>query len=108
MFTETFDQFQVSFDDCSSPAINTWTNTAFIAQQITTLDAIGFTDHFTSAALGTGPYNPGLTPGRIFHGQLTAGDSNTSLTDDDGANHTQTQGGGIPQGPDHETIGAGP
>jgi len=115
MFTETFDQFRVSFDDCSSPAINTWTNTAFIAQQTTTLDAIGFTDHFTSGALGTGPYNPGAgpapnftTPGRTFHGQLTAGDSNTSYTDDDGANHTQTQGGGIPQGPDHETIGAGP
>jgi hypothetical protein len=110
MFTATFNQYQVGFDDCSSPAINTWTDTAFPTQQITTLDAIGFTDHFTSAALGTGPYTPGnpVTPGRTFHGQLTAGDSNTSYTDDDGATHTQTQGGGVPQGPDHETIGAGP
>jgi PKD domain len=107
MFTETFNQDQVSFDDCSSPAINNWTNTSFVAQQTTTLDAIGFTDHFTTAALGTS-YPPPNTPGRTFHGQLTAGDSNTSFTDDDGANHTPSQGGGVPQGPDHETIGGGP
>jgi PKD domain/Divergent InlB B-repeat domain len=107
MFTETFDQYQVGFDDCSSPAINTWTNTAFIAQQTTTLDAIGFTDHYTTAALGTS-YPPPKTPGRTFLGELTAGDSNMSYTDDDGASHTQTQGGGIPQGPDHETVGGGP
>ena len=107
MFTETFDQFQVGFDDCSSPAINTWTNTAFIAQQTTTLDAIGFTDHFTTAALGTS-YPPPQTPGRTFLGELTAGDSNMSFTDDDGANHIQSQGGGVPQGPDHETVGGGP
>jgi len=110
MFTATFDQDRVSFDDCSSPAINTWTNTAFIPQTITTLDAIGFTDHFTSAQLGNATYTPGnpATPGRTFHAQLTAGDSNTSYTDDDGVTHTQSQGGGVPQGPDHETIGGGP
>ena len=107
MFTETFDQYQVGFDDCSSPAINSWTNTAFIAQQTTTLDAIGFTDHFTTAALGTS-YPPPHTPGRTFLGELTAGDSNMSYTDDDGATHTQTTGGGVPQGPDHETVGGGP
>jgi PKD domain/Divergent InlB B-repeat domain/Fibronectin type III domain len=107
MFTETFDQYQVGFDDCSSPAINTWTNTAFIVQQTTTLDAIGFTDHFTTAPLGIA-YPPPKTPGRTFLGELTAGDSNMSYTDDDGATHTQTQGGGIPQGPDHETVGGGP
>jgi PKD repeat protein len=107
MFTATFNEYQVAFDDCSSPAINSWTDVSFIAQQITTLDAIGFTDHFSSAALGTS-YPPPQTPGRTFHGQLTAGDSNTSYTDDDGATHTPSQGGGVPQGPDHETIGAGP
>ena len=110
MFTATFDQYRVAFDDCSSPAANTWTDVAFAAQQTATLDAIGFTDHFTSAALGAGVYTPGnpATPGRTFHGQLTAGDSNTSFTDDDGETHTPSQGGGVPQGPDHETIGAGP
>ena len=115
MFTATFDQDRVSFDDCSSPAINTWTNTAFIAQTLVTLDAIGFGDHFTSAALGNAQYVPGAgpapnftTPGRIFHAQLTAGDSNMSYSDDDGATHTQTTGGGVPQGPDHETVGGGP
>jgi len=116
IFTATFDQYQVGFDDCSSPAAASWTDIAFPTQQITTLDAIGFTDHYTRLALGTGPYNPGpgpapngfTTPGRTLHGQLTAGDSNTSYTDDDGATHIQSQGGGIPQGPDHETFGAGP
>jgi PKD repeat protein len=107
MYTATFDQYRVAFDDCSSPAINTWTDIAFIAQQIATLDAIGFTDHFTTLALGIS-YPPPNTPGRTFHGQLTAGDSNTSYTDDDGATHTPSQGGGIPQGPDHETFGGGP
>jgi hypothetical protein len=107
LFTATFDQYRVGFDDCSSPALNTWADIAFIAQQTTTLDTIGFTDHFTSAALGTS-YPPPKTPGRTFHGQLTAGDSNTSYTDDDGASHTPSQGGGVPQGPDHETIGGGP
>jgi hypothetical protein len=107
MFTATFDQYRVSFDDCSSPAINTWTDIAFIGQQTATLDAIGFTDHFSTLALGTS-YPPPVTPGRTFHGQLTAGDSNTSYSDDDGATHTPSQGGGTPQGPDHETFGGGP
>jgi hypothetical protein len=112
IFTATFDQYRVGFDDCASPAETSWTEIAFPAQQIATLDAIGFTDHFTKAALGTGTYNPAnvstKTPGRSFHGQLTAGDSNTSYTDDDGNSHIPSQGGGVPQGPDHETIGAGP
>ena len=107
MFTGTFNQYRVAFDDCSSPAINTWQDTAFPTEGITTLDAIGFTDHFTSAALGTG-YPPPKTPGRTFHGQLSGGDSITAFTDDDGASHTPSQGGGVPQGPDHETIGGGP
>jgi len=107
MFTETFDEFRVDFDDCSSPAINTWNNTSFVTEQLATSDAIGFTDHFTTAALGTS-YPPPLTPGRTFQGQLTGGDSITAFTDDDGNNYTQSQGGGVPQGPDHETIGGGP
>lgn len=107
MFTETFDEFRVDFDDCSSPAISTWNNTSFVTEQLTTSDAIGFTDHFTTAALGTS-YPPPLTPGRTFQGQLAGGDSITAFTDDDGNNYTQSQGGGVPQGPDHETIGGGP
>jgi PKD repeat protein len=116
MYTSTFQQLRVDFDDCSSPALMAWTDTAFPTETLTTSDAIGFTDHFTKAALGTGPYNPGpgpapngfVTPGRTFHAQLSGGDSITAYTDDDGATHVQSQGGGIPQGPDHETIGAGP
>src|ERR1700736_2001748 len=114
MFTETFNQDQVSFDDCSSPAINTWTNVAFPTEALVTSDAIGFTDHFTTAALGTS-YPPPSTPGRLFHGQLAGGDSITAFTDDDGGvdgkapgDWTPSQGCGVPQGPDHETIGGGP
>ena len=107
MYTSTFQQLQVGFDDCSSPAINTWTDTAFATETQASSDAIGFTDHFTTAALGTS-YPPPLTPGRTFQAQLSGGDSITAYTDDDGATHTQSQGGGVPQGPDHETIGAGP
>jgi PKD repeat protein len=114
MFTETFNEDQVGFDDCSSPAINTWTNIAFPTEALVTSDAIGFTDHFTTAALGTS-YPPPLTPGRTFQGQLAGGDSVAAYTDNDGGTDglapgdwTQAQGGGVPQGPDHETIGAGP
>src|SRR5260370_41229406 len=71
MFTDTFNQFQVGFDDWSSPAINAWTNTAFITQPTTTLDPLGFTAQLTTHALGTS-YQPPNTPGRTFHRQLTA------------------------------------
>jgi PKD domain/Dockerin type I domain len=106
-FTSNFNQYQASFDDCSSPAVNPWTDVTDPNEQITSLDPIGFTDHYTTAALGTS-YPPPHTPGRTFQAQLAAGDSITSFTDDDGATHTPSQGGGIPAGPDHETVGGGP
>jgi hypothetical protein len=107
MFTSNFNQWQASFDDCCSPALNPWTDVTDPNEQITSLDPIGFTDHYTTAQLGL-TYPPPHTPGRTFFAQLAAGDSVTSYTDDDGATHTPTQGGGVPQGPDHETVGGGP
>src|SRR5438477_2521147 len=106
-FTSNFNQWQASFDDCSSPALNPWTDVTDPNEQITSLDPIGFTDHYTTAQLGTS-YPPPQTPGRTFQAQLAAGDSITSFTDDDGATHTPSQGGGLPAGPDHETVGGGP
>ena len=114
MYTSTFNEYQVGFDDCSSPAVNIWTDVSFPTEGLATSDAIGFTDHYTTAPLGTS-YPPPLTPGRTFQGQLAGGDSITAFTDNDGGTDgltpgdwTQAQGGGVPQGPDHETIGAGP
>src|SRR5207248_7281812 len=62
-FTGDTIQYRSDFDDCSSPAINTWTDTG--APIITGLDPIGFVDHFTTAQLGLNN-SPPQTPGRIF------------------------------------------
>jgi PKD repeat protein len=107
MFTSNFNQYQAHFDDCCSPALDPWVDVTDPNEQITSLDPIGFTDHYTTAQLGVS-YPPPLTPGRTFFAQLAAGDSITSFTDDDGATHTPSQGGGAPAGPDHETLGGGP
>jgi hypothetical protein len=107
MFTSNFNQYQAHFDDCCSPALNPWVDVTDPNEQITSLDPIGFTDHYTTTQLGIS-YPPPLTPGRTFFAQLAAGDSITSFTDDDGATHTASEGGGQPAGPDHETLGGGP
>ncbi len=57
------------------------------------LDPILFTDHET---------------GRTFESQLTGQDSATCLTDDDGRTWAPSQGGGVPSGVDHQSIGGGP
>jgi hypothetical protein len=46
--------------------------------------------------------------GRTFESQLTGVDSFTCYTDNDGASWSPSQGGGIPSGVDHQTIGGGP
>jgi PKD repeat protein len=48
------------------------------------------------------------TPNRTFVSQLTGQDSITFFTDNDGVSYTPSQGGGLPSGVDHQTIGAGP
>lgn len=98
MYLASFDALRIGFNDCSSPAKDTWTNTNVPAAA--SLDPIGFTDHMRA---------PGdLTPNRTFISQLTGQDSITFFTDDDGATYTPSQGGGLPSGVDHQTIGAGP
>jgi hypothetical protein len=98
MYLASFDALRIGFDDCSSPAKDTWTNTNVPAAA--SLDPIMFTDHTRA---------PGdTTPNRTLVSQLTGQDSITFTTDDDGATYLPSQGGGIPSGVDHQTIGAGP
>ena len=106
-FTANLNQYRVTFDDCSSPAINMWTSVTFPTEGITTLDPIGFTDHFIPGQLGTS-YPPPQTPGRTWQTQLSGVSSISAYTDNDGQSYTPTEGGGPPTGPDHETDGAGP
>jgi hypothetical protein len=65
-FTANLNQYRVTFDDCSSPAINMWTAVTFPTEGVTTLDPIGFTDHSISGQLGTSYPPPKLQaePGR--------------------------------------------
>ncbi len=98
MYLASFSAVRIGFDDCSSPARDTWTNTN--APSAASLDPILFTDHMRAQG--------DLTPNRTFVSQLTGQDSITFFTDDDGATYLPSQGGGIPSGVDHQTIGAGP
>jgi hypothetical protein len=93
MYLASFAALRISLDDCSSPARDTWTNTNVLAA--VSLDPILFTDHMNGAH-------------RTFVSQLTGQDSITFFTDDDGLSYLPSQGGGIPSGVDHQTIGAGP
>ena len=98
MYLASFSAIRINFDDCPSPARDTWTNTNVPAAA--SLDPIMFTDHMRVSG--------STTPNRTFVSQLTGQDSTTFFTDDDGATYLPSQGGGIPSGVDHQTIGAGP
>src|SRR3989442_8041008 len=93
MFTGVLRTSRISFDDCTSPATATWQDVSFATTSTVTLDPILFTDHIT---------------GRTFVSQLTGQDSLTAFTNNDGTDWTPSQGGGIPSGVDHQTIGDGP
>lgn len=93
MYIAGLQTFQVAFNDATSPAAATWKDVSALNTSKTSLDPILFTDH---------------TTGRTFVSQLTGQDSLTSYTDNDGGSWTPSQGGGIPSGVDHQTIGAGP
>jgi hypothetical protein len=104
-------EWRVNFDDCPSPAINTWKDvSAIFAQTTTTLvDPIGFVDHYSSAPLGL-TYPEPVTPGRVFQLQLNGGQGNSAgaYSDNDGNSYLPGANGGPGQGPDHETLGGGP
>jgi hypothetical protein len=91
--TTDLQTLRVTFNDCTSPATATWEDVTFGTESLQSLDAILFTDHFTN---------------RTFVSQLTGQDSIAAFTDNDGSSWTPSQGGGIPSGVDHETVGGGP
>jgi hypothetical protein len=93
MFLSGLQTLQVGFDDSVSPAKATWKDVSDLNTSTVSLDPILFTDHST---------------GRTFVSQLTGQDSLTAYSDNDGGSWTPSQGGGIPSGVDHQTIGAGP
>jgi Fibronectin type III domain len=99
MYEAHLQTLRVSFDDCPSPALATWLDKS-APTSANSLDSILFTDHMRA------PND--TTPDRTFVSQLTGQDSLSSFSDDDGENWTPDQGGGIPSGVDHQTIGAGP
>ena len=106
-FTGDTIQWRNDFDDCSSPALNTWTDTN--APIITGLDPIGFVDHMVSPPAIVGVGSPSTkSPGRIFGLDLAVGTSTCAFSDDDGATWTPIVAGNYPAGPDHETLGGGP
>ena len=88
--------FRVSFDDASTPAAATWedVSTPFV-QTFVLSDPIGYTDHQT---------------GRVFSLNLIGGEGNSFMaySDSDGNTWTPAQGGGVPAGYDHQTLGGGP
>lgn len=93
MYVAGLQTFQVGFNDSTSPAAATWKDVSALTTSKESLDPILYTDH---------------TYGRTFVSQLTGQDSLTAYTDDDGGAWTPSQGGGIPSGVDHQTIGSGP
>jgi len=92
MYQAGLTTLRVSFNDCTSPATAKWEDVSFLTTSLVSLDSILFTDRFT---------------GRTFVSQLTGQDSLSAFTDDDGTTWIPSQGGGIPSGVDHETVGGG-
>jgi len=92
MYQAGLTTLRLTFNDCTSPATAKWEDVSFLTTSLTSLDAILFTDRFTN---------------RTFVSQLTGQDSLSAFTDDDGNTWTPSQGGGIPSGVDHQTVGGG-
>ncbi len=99
MYQAGLSTFKATFDDSVSPAKATWADvSASLATgcpqgSTTSLDPIMWTDHETD---------------RTLESQLSGFDSLSCTTDDDGASWLPSQGGGIPSGVDHQTVGGGP
>jgi PKD repeat protein len=109
-FTANRTEWRLNFDDCASPAINLWEDvSALTTQEFVLTDPIGFVDHYSALALGTG-YPPPQTPGRVFSLDLIGGEGQSlaSYSDTDGNSYLPGGNGGPGAGPDHETLGGGP
>ena len=93
MYQSDLTTLRVTFDDSGTAPVATWKDVSSPLTSVNTLDPILVTDRRT---------------GRTFVSQLSGQDSLSEFTDDDGARWTPSQGGGIPSGVDHQSIGVGP
>ncbi len=94
MFIAALETLRVSFDDCSSPAKDTWEDVSSTTTSLATLDPILESDKDST--------------GRTFVSQLGPKTSFLAFTDDDGDTWTPSQGSPVNPGVDHQTIGVGP
>lgn len=93
MYQAGLETLRVNFNDSTTPGTATWQDVTAPNTGLVSLDPILDTDN---------------VHGRTFVSQLTGVDSLASFTDNDGASWTPSQGGGIPSGVDHQSIGNGP
>jgi hypothetical protein len=91
MYQSGLETLKVTFNDSAGTA--SWTDVSAPWTSLTSLDPIGFVDSKN---------------GRTFVSQLTGVDSLAAYSDDDGGSWNLSQGGGIPSGVDHQSLGAGP
>jgi len=89
-FQASDETLKIDFDSRGRP---TWTDVSSLQTSFGGLDPILATDN---------------VQGRVFVSQLTGFDSLSAFSEDDGKTWTSSQGGGIPSGVDHQSIGAGP
>ncbi|MEA2622006.1 MAG: hypothetical protein QOH61_916 [Chloroflexota bacterium] len=100
MFIAGLQTLRASFNDCSSPARDTWVDRSAPNTSLASLDPILWTSPaFMSGATETC---------RTFVSQLAVKSSNMAYTDDDGEAWTPSQGSGINSGVDHQMMGGGP
>jgi hypothetical protein len=98
MYQASLSTYRVHFNDTTTPTSASWTDVSAKAANgcpqggTTSLDPILYTDRKT---------------GRTFESQLSGADSLTCYTDDAGKTWNVSQGGGIPSGVDHQTVGGG-
>ena len=94
LFQSGLQTLKVTTDEsCASTPMATWSDVSSPLTSKESLDPILFTDTRT---------------GRTQVSQLTGADSLSAYTDNDGATWVPSQGGGIPSGIDHQTLGGGP
>jgi hypothetical protein len=90
MYQAGLQTLRVAFDATANAS---WTDVSAPNTSVTSLDPI----------LDTDPMH-----GRTFVSQLSGQDSLFAFSDNDGASWTPGQGGGIPSGVDHQSVGNGP
>jgi len=100
MYVSYLTTFRITFDDtCPTTPSSLWEDKS-APNQVNSLDPILFTDH------GFNKVTPDVK--RTFVSQLSGQDSLAAYSDNDGDTWVPSQGGGIPSGVDHQSVGAGP